>query len=47
MGDRVEGRRPIKSMTQIKERFETLFVFALSEITECNSRPTEILTKTI
>ena len=47
MGDRVEGRRPIKSMTQIKERFETLFVFALTAITECNSGPAEILTKTI
>ena len=46
MGDRVEGRRPMISMTQIKEHFETLFVFALSAITECDSESTEILIKT-
>ena len=47
MGDRVDGRRSVKSMTQIKERFEVLFAFASSGTTECESRSTEILTKTI
>ena len=42
MGDRAVGRRPMMSMTQTKEHFETLFVFALSAITERDNESTEI-----